>query len=108
MNIAWSGNGVLCDTVGMDASRFKPSEKPVFQKQDFSREIPSLPLARPCQALGHEKYDPTARRVEIFLDATRWPRTGRCGVSPLEWGVPETFEAPARGKAFPLMNEQVT
>ena len=25
--------------------------------------------------------------MEIVLAAARWPRTGRCGVSPLEWGA---------------------
>ncbi len=76
-----------------------PSKKPVFPRQDFAREIRSLPLARPCKATGQEEYDPRLPRVEIVLAAARWPRTGRCGVSPMEWGAGDAAALRA-GKDF--------
>ncbi len=36
-------------------------EEACFPKQDFAREICSLPLAWPCKATGQEEYDPSSR-----------------------------------------------
>ena len=83
--------------VGMPAV---PWRKPGCQTGFRSSGIRSLPLARPCKATGQAKYNPNLRGWRFCLYAARWPRTGCCGVSPLERGGEDARGFPV-GKTFP-------